>query len=105
MEISPIIIDKSTIINNFEWFNGPAKDLIEYNGLLDVFNYVQEELKNIPEMNINIDSFDYQIKKPSKPIEKLYDMFWKLNEQKENKYTYLPNLIGIYLIIQNQNQK
>jgi len=94
-----VIITKSTIINNFDWINGPAMDLLDVMGFRTTFENTVNILREMPDMSIDTDVLKNKIKSPKNDTERLYNLFWELNERQNNKYTYLPNLVGMYLII------
>ncbi len=91
-------VSKQLIINNFEWIinNQVAMDMLEIEGLkadlLDMFENIK---KIIPDdLVVEGDLLDFDNYDGSR----LFHFFSRLNSIQSNMDTYMPNLIGIYLI-------
>jgi len=93
-----IQITKQTIVNNFEWVsnNQVTMDILELQGLKNDFNKISGQIKELLPDNfiieVNLDELS------AYDGSDLYNLFRELNSIKTNKQTYLPNMLGIYLI-------
>ena len=97
-----ISVSKSLIINNFEWIinNQIAMDMFKLarlqNDLLEVYSKIKELIPD----DLIVDGDLYELDKCNGgKYYSLYDYFKNLTKIQENKGTYLPNLVGIYLVI------
>jgi hypothetical protein len=97
-------ITKQTIVNNFEWIsnNQVTMDILELQGLKNDFEEISRKLKDsLPDnliISVNLDELS------SYEGSSLYNIFSRLNSIKKNKQTYLPNMLGIYLIEQMEKK-
>ena len=93
-----IHITKQTIVNNFEWVsnNQVTMDILELQGLKNDLNKISGQIKELLPDNfiikVNLDELS------TYEGSDLYNLFRELNSIKTNKQTYLPNMLGIYLI-------
>ena len=93
-----IEITKQTIVNNFEWVsnNQVTMDILELQGLKNDLNKISGQIKELLPDNfiikVNLDELS------TYEGSDLYNLFRELNSIKTNKQTYLPNMLGIYLI-------
>ena len=91
-------ITKQTIINNFEWIsnNQVIMDILELQGLKNYFMEISQQIKeSLPEdliIKVNLDELS------SYEGSSLYNIFRELNSIQTNKQTYLPNMLGIFLM-------
>ncbi len=91
-------ISKQIIINNFEWIknNQVAMDMLAIEGLrVDLIEISEQIHQLIPD--------DLVVKGELLELDNykgghLFELFSRLNSIQKNKNTYLPNLVGIYLI-------
>jgi len=103
-------LTKSTIINNFEWILAQqfALDILKINNYLETMKKIVTELNelDIPIIKINADEIIYKPRQSdfiNHEYFPIYELFIKINSIQENKLTYLPNIIGIYLLIESKN--
>jgi hypothetical protein len=91
-------ITKRLIINNFDWIinNQVAMDMLEIEGLRDdlLENYEQIKILIPDDMVVEGDLLELDAFEGSH----LYNYFIRLNSIQMNKDTYLPNLVGIYIV-------
>jgi len=91
-------ITKQTIVNNFEWIinNQVTMDILELQGLKNDFKEISRELKDsLPDdllVKVNLEELS------TYDGSRLYNIFRELNNIQTNKHTYLPNMLGIYLM-------
>jgi hypothetical protein len=91
-------ITKQTIINNFEWIcnNQVAMDMLEIHGLMNDFKVISRQIKELlPDdllVKVNLEELS------NYDGSRLYKIFRELNNIQKNKQTYLPNMLGIYLM-------
>jgi len=92
------VISKQTILNNFEWIQNSqvAMDMLEINVLRNEFNEIYELIKKLLPDDLVIDADILELEYYNGG--RLYNLFKSLNSIKSNKDTYLPNIVGIYLI-------
>ncbi len=96
-----ISVSKSLIINNFEWIinNQIAMDMFELSGLKNDLIEVYDKIKEFIPDDLIVDGDLYELENCN--IGKycsLYNYFKNLTKIQKNKDTYLPNLVGIYLV-------
>ena len=95
-------VSKSLIINNFEWIinNQIAMDMFELaglqNDLIEVYNKIKEFIPD--DLIVDGDLYELENCNIGKYCS-LYNYFKNLTNIQNNKDTYLPNLVGIYLVI------
>ena len=97
-----IPVSKSLIINNFEWIinNQIAMDMFELAGLKNDLLEVYNKIKEIIPDDLNVYGDLYELEQcDSGKYYSLYNYFKNLTKIQKNKDTYLPNLVGIYLVI------
>ena len=98
-----ISINKSTIVNNFEWVrnNQVAMDMMEVAGLKSDFIAISEKIKAIiPDTELLIEGNLVELEKYNGgDYSQLYSYFKRLNHIQKNPNTYMPNLAGIYLVV------
>jgi hypothetical protein len=91
-------ITKRLIINNFDWIinNQVAMDMLEIEGLRDdlLENYEQIKILIPDDLVVEGDLLELDAFEGSH----LYNYFIRLNSIQMNKDTYLPNLVGIYIV-------
>ena len=91
-------ITKRLIINNFDWIinNQVAMDMLEIEGLRDDLLENYEQIKTLipDDLVIEGDLLELDAFEGSH----LYNYFIRLNSIQMNKDTYLPNLVGIYMV-------
>lgn len=91
-------ITKRLIINNFDWIinNQVAMDMLEIEGLHDDLLENYEQIKTLipDDLVIEGDLLELDAFEGSH----LYNYFIRLNSIQMNKDTYLPNLVGIYMV-------
>ena len=91
-------ITKRLIINNFDWIinNQVAMDMLEIDGLRDdlLENYEQIKILIPDDLVVEGDLLELNAFEGSH----LYNYFIRLNSIQMNKDTYLPNLVGIYIV-------
>jgi hypothetical protein len=91
-------ITKRLIINNFDWIinNQVAMDMLEIEGLRDdlLENYEQIKILIPDDLVVEGDLLELDAFEGSH----LYNYFIRLNSIQTNKDTYLPNLVGIYIV-------
>jgi hypothetical protein len=99
-------LTKSTIINNFEWVlaQQTAVDMLKLAGLYEKILEITEELRDldIPAIDITPEELMNDNHKGS-IYNSVYRLFQQLNSIQTNKLTYLPNLVGVYLLIRSKN--
>jgi hypothetical protein len=97
-----ISVSKSLIINNFEWIinNQIAMDMFELSGLKNDLIEVYDKIKEFVPDDLIVDGDLYELENCNiGKYYSLYNYFKNLTKIQKNKDTYLPNLVGIYLVI------
>jgi hypothetical protein len=97
-----IPVNKSLIINNFEWIinNQIAMDMFKLDGLENDLLEVYSKIKKFIPDDLNVDGDLYELEQcDSGKYYRLYNYFKNLTKIQKNKDTYLPNLVGIYLVM------
>ena len=95
-------ISKSLIINNFEWIlaQQTAVDILKIHNLHHNLAECSNIIKDLDIPDIHTSHNEYSLEKNREhPYYSLFKLFYHLNEIQENQNTYLPNLVGIYLIM------
>jgi hypothetical protein len=96
-------ISKSTIINNFEWLlaQQTAVDMLKLDGLHDLLVEATDQLKalELPTIDTHPEELLEKPVHSNHHYYPIYALFQRLNSIQTNKLTYLPNIVGIYLLM------
>jgi len=91
-------ITKQTIVNNFEWIynNQVTMDILKIQGLKNYFEEILDHIKQLlpDDLIVKVNLEQLTMHNGSS----LYNLFRELNSIQTNNQTYLPNLLGIFLI-------
>ena len=91
-------VNKQLIINNFEWIinNQVAMDMLEIEGLKTDLLDMYENIKTLvpDDLVVEGDLLEFD----NYDGGRLFHFFTSLNSIQVNTDTYMPNLVGIYLV-------
>ena len=96
-----MIITKELIIQNLEYLNNtqPFKHFLLAENIYNTLPEIIKSINNVDIPPIKTNFNDLSLYNPAgNTIEKFYNIIYKITSSIENKNTYLPTLVGTYLI-------